>query len=144
MGQWFMYQRFGALVYLWWHLASPSWLPLSVPWAQILPDLSVLSPCPVPWHCCLFFFNFKILFIYSWEREKERQAEGQAGSMRGAWCETRSWHSRIMPWPKGRCSIAEPPRRPNTAAFWRVKVDAHCVHWVGVKEKEDPNSAHCL
>ena len=36
------------------------------------------------------------------EREAETQAEGEAGSMQGAHCGTRSQDSRIMPWAKGR------------------------------------------
>ena len=41
--------------------------------------------------CWIFlFFFFKVLFICSWEteRESETQAEGEAGSMKGAWCVT--------------------------------------------------------
>ena len=60
-------------------------------------------------HTELFFF-FKILFIYSWqthrvgEREAETQAEGEAGSMQGAWCGTPTRESGITRWAKGRCS----------------------------------------
>ena len=49
-----------------------------------------------------------ILFIYSWEIERERereaetQAEGEAGSMQGAWGGTWSWDPRIMAWAKDR------------------------------------------
>ena len=35
------------------------------------------------------------------EREAETQAGGEAGSMQGARCGTRSWVSRIMPWAEG-------------------------------------------
>ena len=35
------------------------------------------------------------------ERDAETQAEGEAGSMQGAPCGTRSWVSRIRPWAKG-------------------------------------------
>ena len=35
------------------------------------------------------------------ERETETQAEGEAGSMQGARCGTRSQVSRITPWAKG-------------------------------------------
>ena len=52
----------------------------------------------------LFFF-LKILLIYSFmrdtEREAETQAEGEAGSMQGARCGTRSWVSRITLWAAG-------------------------------------------
>ena len=46
------------------------------------------------------------------QREAETQAEGEAGSMQGAGCGTRSWDSRITPWAEGRCSTAKPPRVP--------------------------------
>ena len=38
--------------------------------------------------------------------------------MQGAWCGTRSWDSRIMPWAKDRPLIAEPPRYPNLFYSW--------------------------
>uniref|UniRef100_A0A8C0T484 glutathione transferase n=3 Tax=Canis lupus TaxID=9612 RepID=A0A8C0T484_CANLF len=44
----------------------------------------------------------------------ETQAEGEAGSMQGARCGTRSQVSRITPWAKGSRSTAEPPGLPNT------------------------------
>ena len=45
------------------------------------------------------------------EREAETQAEGEAGPMQGAQV------SRIMPWAKGRCYTAEPPRDPLIFIF---------------------------
>ena len=56
-------------------------------------------------------FFFKILFIYSWEtqREAETQAEEEAGSMQGAWCGTWSQDPGVTPWAGGRRSTAEPP-----------------------------------
>lgn len=61
------------------------------------------------------FFFLKILFIYSWEtqREAETQAQRETGSLKGAWCRTRSWDPRITTWAKGWHSTAGPPRRPN-------------------------------
>ena len=47
------------------------------------------------------------------EREAETQAEGEAGSMQGARRGTRSRHPGITPWAEGRCSTAEPARRPT-------------------------------
>ena len=47
------------------------------------------------------------------EREAETQAEGEAGSLSGAQYGTWSQNSGITPWAKGRCSTAEPPRRPQ-------------------------------
>ena len=65
---------------------------------------------------CPYFFFFKILFIYSWktqrEAETETQAEGEAGSMQGAWCGTQSRDSRIMPWAEDRHLTTEPPGIP--------------------------------
>ena len=69
--------------------------------------------------CSLFlifknFFFLKIylliyLFMIDRQREAETKAEGEAGSMPGAGCRTRSRDSRIMPWAKCR---PEPPRDP--------------------------------
>ena len=42
--------------------------------------------------------------------EAKTQAEGETGSMQGARCGTQSRDSRIVPWAKGRCQTAEPPR----------------------------------
>ena len=66
----------------------------------------------------LFIFFFKD-FIYLFmivtkrEREAETQAEGEAGSMKGARRGIRSRVSRITPWAKGRRQTAEPPRDPG-------------------------------
>ena len=51
------------------------------------------------------------------EREADTQAEGEAGSMQGAQCGTRSRDSRIAPWAKGRRQTAEPPRDPPSWGF---------------------------
>ena len=47
----------------------------------------------------LFFFlkDFIYLFVRDTEREAETQAEGEAGSLQGAGCGTRSWNSGITP-----------------------------------------------
>ena len=47
------------------------------------------------------------------ERDAETQAEGEAGSMQGAWRGIRSQVSRIVPWAKGRRQTAVPPRDPS-------------------------------
>ena len=72
------------------------------------------------------FFFFKD-FIYSFtrdpEREAETQAEGEAGSLQGAPCGTRSWDPRVTPWAEGRCSTAELPGCPedlNSGSTWDV------------------------
>ena len=49
------------------------------------------------------------------QREAETQAEGEAGSMQGAPCGTRSEDSRIT--SKGRDPTAEPPRSPGPMVF---------------------------
>ena len=53
------------------------------------------------------------LFIHSFVRDTEREAEtwaeGEAGSIRGAWWRSWSQDSGIMTWAKGRCSTIEPP-----------------------------------
>ena len=59
----------------------------------------------------LFFF-FKILFIYSWdtEREAETQAEGEAGFLGGARCRTRS--RTPGSWPEQKAD-AQPLSHPD-------------------------------
>ena len=63
----------------------------------------------------VLFLFFKILYIYSWEtqREAETYAEGEAGSMQGARCETQSQDPKIMTWAKGR-----PPRCSDFDIFY--------------------------
>ena len=56
---------------------------------------------------------FKILFIYSREREAETQAEGEAGSTQGAQCGTRSQVSRIRPWAEGKAQSLSHPGCPS-------------------------------
>ena len=66
---------------------------------------------PHPWswlqqageRCNFFYF----LFMRDTQREAKTQTEGEAGSMQGARCGTRSRNWGIMPWAKGRCSTAE-------------------------------------
>ena len=47
------------------------------------------------------------------DREREIQAEGEAGSLWGAQCRIPSQDTGITPWAKGRCSTAELPRCPS-------------------------------
>ena len=62
------------------------------------------------------FFYLKILFIYSWETERERGRDTGRGRSRlhalGARRGIRSRVSRIAPWAKGRRQTAAPPRDP--------------------------------
>ena len=43
----------------------------------------------------------------------ERQAEGEAGSMQGALCGTRSGVSRITPWAEGGAKLLSHPGIPD-------------------------------
>ena len=45
--------------------------------------------------------DFIYLFMRDTQREVETQAEGEAGSMQGAQCGTRSRVSRVTPWAEG-------------------------------------------
>ena len=47
------------------------------------------------------------------EREAETQAEGEAGSMQGAWCGTQSRVSRITPWAEGSTKPLSHPGCPH-------------------------------
>ena len=67
-----------------------------------------------------FFLRLYFLFMRDTEREAETQAEGEAGSSRGARSVTGSQDSRIKTSSKGRHSIAEPPRRPNVTLLNRM------------------------
>ena len=51
------------------------------------------------------------------EREAETQAEGDAGSMQGARCGTRSQDPRVTPRAEGRHPTTEPPGAPNALIF---------------------------
>ena len=47
------------------------------------------------------------------KREVETQAEGETGSMQGAWHGTRSWVSRIRPWAEGGATPLSHPGCPT-------------------------------
>ena len=71
------------------------------------------------WSWALLFlsvFRLKDL-IYSWETHREREAEEEAGSLRGAQWGTRSQDPRITPWAKGRHLTTEPRRCPRAHNF---------------------------
>ena len=60
-----------------------------------------------------YYYFFKIyLFMKDTQRERERQAGGEAGSMQGAQRGTQSQDPRTSPWAEGRHLTAKPPRRP--------------------------------
>ena len=67
----------------------------------------------------LFFLDFIYLFMRDTEREREAetQAEGEAGSMQGARCRTRSWVSRITPWAEGSAKLLSHPGCPKYLNF---------------------------
>ena len=54
---------------------------------------------------CNFFFQD---FIYSQETEKQRQAEGEAGSLQGAWCGTWSLDPGIITWAEADAQPLSP------------------------------------
>ena len=56
------------------------------------------------------FEDFIYLFMRDTQRKAETQAEGEAGSLRGAQCGIWSWDPRVMPWAEGRRSTTEHPR----------------------------------
>ena len=73
------------------------------------------------------------------EKEAETQAEGEAGSIQGARCGTRS-----SPWTKGRCSTTEPPRRPNPDSLREAPEYTHTKkHRVLKKSKQDSFLSYC-
>ena len=49
-----------------------------------------------------FYYFLKVLFIHETQRERETETEGEAGSMQGARCGTRSWVPRVRPWAEGK------------------------------------------
>ena len=77
-----------------------------------------LRPMGIKLGFCFCFFNI-YFFMRDTQREAETQAEGKARSTQGAWCETRSQDSGVMPWTQERDSPTEPPRRPRTSGFLR-------------------------
>ena len=46
------------------------------------------------------------------------RGRGRSRLHAGSPTQTRSWDSRIMPWTKGRCQTAEPPRDPRPSGFY--------------------------
>ena len=54
------------------------------------------------------------------ERDRERQAEGKAGSMQGAGHGTRSWVSRTTPWAEGG---AKPLSHQGCPRYFILKTD---------------------
>ena len=62
--------------------------------------------------------DFIYLFMRDIQGERQRQAEGEADSMQGARCGTRSRTPGSRPGPEGWRSTAEPPRHPN---MWLLK-----------------------
>ena len=62
---------------------------------------------------CFFFFLRFYLFIHERHRERGRDTgEGEAGSVQGAQRGSRSWVSKIIPWPEGGTKPLSPPGCP--------------------------------
>ena len=78
----------------------------------------------------------KIDFIYSWEREAETEAEGEAGSMLGARCGTRSWDWGITTWAKGDVQLLSHPGIPQKNFFLRFYLFIHERHTEREREAE--------
>ena len=72
-----------------------------------------------------FFFKF-FLFIYDSHTERERKRGRGRSRLHapGARCGIRSQVSRIVPWAKGRCQTAAPPRDPLLIFF---RIHSKCV-----------------
>ena len=100
-GTWHLLFLFSGIILL---QTWPSWLALC---------FQVSGKIVLSWR--VFFFLFKKDFIYLFMREAETQAEGEAGSLRGAGCGTRSQDPGVTAWAEGRFSTVEPPRCP-----WRL------------------------
>ena len=93
-----------------------------------------------PWVWVYMMFSFfKVLFLYSWERQRERgaetQAKGEAGSMQAACRGTGSWVSRITPWAEGGAKPLSPPGCPIWGFLMITLILSICakksteVHW---------------
>ena len=61
-----------------------------------------------------FFLRFYLFFH---GRQRETQAEGEADSIQGPWCGTRSRDFRIIPWAEGGAKPLSHPGIPLTASF---------------------------
>ena len=63
------------------------------------------------------FLKRLYLFIHGRHWETAIDIEGEAGSLQGAWCRTRTQDPRIVTWAKGKRSTIEPPRCPLSFIF---------------------------
>ena len=115
------------------HLPSAQIL-VSGSWDRVLHQAScsagsLLLPLPLLFPLLVLSLNLsqinKMLFLKFYlfiterhtEREAETKAEGEAGSMQGARCRTRSQDPGVTPWAEGRRSTAEPPWRPHKRIY---------------------------
>ena len=73
--------------------------------------------------CIFLSFHFLksllYLFMGDTHRERQRQAEGEAGAMQGARRGTRSWVSRIRPWAEGGAKLLS--HANGTICFMKVE-----------------------
>ena len=67
------------------------------------------------------------------ERAVETQAEGEAGSMQGAQCGTRSQVSRITPWAEGH---AKPLSHWGCPVLWFLLTYCALLSWEGYPDTE--------
>ena len=84
--------------------------------------LKITNQRDIKFHFTTFFSKDFYLFIHERQRERGRdtQAEGEAGSMQGARCGTRSQVPRIRPWAEGGAKPLSHPGCPKFLA-WQVK-----------------------
>ena len=69
----------------------------------------------------IYFFLRFYLFIHERQREAETQAEGEAGSMQGARCGTRSWIPGSHPEPKADTQPLSHPGIPKDFIYLFMK-----------------------
>ena len=120
---------------------------LMSPFCQCL-SFKMLYPSLLPVYLFVYLF-LKILFIYSWEtyRDAETQAEEKQAPRREPDVELDPT-TGIIPWAKGRCPTAEPPRCPSIASlkatvvsFWNL---ATVCLYLDVAIKWVKNPKQCL
>ena len=80
----------------------------------------------------VFFFNFKILLIYSWKTHRERQRHRQREKQAPCGESDAGLNPGIMTWAKDSCLTTEPLRWPPCIKFsnqriWLLKNEIKCL-----------------
>ena len=87
-----------------------------------------------------FLKRFHFLFMKDTQREAKTQVEGEAGSVWGAQCRTRSQDPGITTCVKGRCSTAEPPKCSRGFSFSLDSIQMQATNVTNItKEKVEGN-----